>query len=110
MNVRELDSCHSLEHFAEDVRRAADARRRHRDLTRVRFGVGDEFLQCLRRNDGFNSKTKGPLSMLATGTTVELCLYLRGMSILPAVDAAITPCAKSVAQVPVIGYFDIGTA
>jgi len=48
--------------------------------------------------------------MLATGTTVELCLYLRGMSILPAVDAAITPCAKSVAQVPVIGYFDIGTA
>jgi hypothetical protein len=32
------------------------------------------------------------------------------MSILPGGDAAITPCAKSVAQVPVIGYLNSGAA
>jgi putative ABC transport system substrate-binding protein len=32
------------------------------------------------------------------------------VAILPGGDAAITPCAKSVAQVPVIGYFNSGAA
>ena len=49
-NVNHLDAGHHIEQLAEHMVGAADAGRRHVDLARIGFGVGNEFRDRLRRH------------------------------------------------------------
>jgi hypothetical protein len=48
--VQHVDAGHHLEQLAADVDRRSNARRRHIELARIGFGIGNEFRDRLGRN------------------------------------------------------------
>jgi hypothetical protein len=58
-HMQHVNMGHQLEQLAADMRHASAAARRHADLARVRFGIGDEFRDRLGRQRGSHLHHQG---------------------------------------------------